>query len=164
MPQSSMVRLCALGVTLVASSAFAQNLSSQDRSFMMDAAKGGMMEVDLGHMAVDKGTDPAVKKFGQRMITDHSKANGELMDLAKRKGVTLPADNPNAASSMSFAKKTGPAFDKGYAKDMVEDHQKDIAEFEKEAKSGTDPDVKSWAQNTLPTLRSHLTDAQSLPK
>jgi putative membrane protein len=68
-------------------------LDSTDRKFVMEAAQGGMEEVSLGHMAVDKATNPDVKQFAQRMIDDHSKANSELMALASQKGVNLPSGN-----------------------------------------------------------------------
>ena len=66
--------------------------SAQDRKFMMDAAKGGMMEVNAGKLALKSGSSAATKSFGQRLIDDHTKANNELMALAKQKGVTLPSD------------------------------------------------------------------------
>ena len=68
-------------------------LDASDRKFVTEAAHGGMMEVNLGHTAVDKATNPDVKQFAQRMIDDHSKANSELMALASQKGVNLPSDN-----------------------------------------------------------------------
>jgi putative membrane protein len=71
-------------------------LNSDDRKFIMNAAHGGMMEVKLGHLAVDKATNPDVKQFGQRMVDDHSKANSELMALASQKGITLPASSDSA--------------------------------------------------------------------
>ena len=110
----------------------ADNLSAQDRKFMEDAARGGMKEVHMGHLGMEKGTSQGVKTFSQRLINDHTKANNELMALAKQKGVTLPPDDPNVASTMPVAKKSGADFDKAFAKDQVEDHQKDIAAFEKE--------------------------------
>ena len=142
----------------------ADNLSAQDRKFMEDAAKGGMKEVHMGHLGMEKGMSQGVKTFSQRLINDHTKANEELIALAKKKGVALPPDDPNMVSSMPLAKKSGADFDKAFAKDMVEDHQKDIAAFEKEASSGSDPDVKNFASKTLPTLRAHLADAQALNK
>jgi putative membrane protein len=51
-----------------------------------------------------------------------------------------------------------------FAMSIIDDHSKVIAAFEKEIASGCDPDVKAWAGKTLPTLREHLTEAQSLPK
>ncbi len=136
-------------------------LSSQDRKFMMDAATGGMMEVQMGHMGQEKGSSQGVKSFSQRLIDDHTKANNELKTLAQQKGVTLPPDNPSTISK-KLSSKTGIAFDQEFARMAVADHQKDIAAFEKEASFGSDPDVKAWAIAALPTLRGHLDTAKAL--
>jgi putative membrane protein len=136
-------------------------MDSKDRDFMMEAAKGGMEEVEMGKMAEQKGQSAEVKKVGQTMVTDHSKANNELMALAAKKGVKLDT------SHKMNEKMGGSNFDQEYLADMVKDHQKDIAAFENEAKNGTDPDIKSWARKTLPTLKKHLKmvqDAQSKMK
>lgn len=148
---------------LLGHTASAQSLSAQDRQFMMEAAKGGMTEVHVAQMGIEHGMSPAVKGFSQRLVNDHKKANQELMALAKMKSVQLPDDDPKMASSMPIAKKTGADFDKEFAKMMVDDHQKTITLFEKEASSGNDPDVKNWASKALPTLRSHLAEAKTLP-
>ena len=144
--------------------ASAQSLSDQDRKFIQDAAKGGMMEVHMGQLGMDRGASPAVKSLSQHLINDHKAANDELAALAKQKGVSLPGDDAQMAASMPFASKSGDDFDKAFARTAVEDHQKDIAEFEKEASSGNDPDLKNWASKTLPTLRAHLAEAQALTK
>lgn len=121
-------------------------LSSEDKSFMMNAAKGGMMEVEMGKMAAQNGQNADVKKFGNRMVTDHSKANNELMALAKEEGVSLPgAKAPGKWKS-----------DKAYMDDMVKDHEKDLAEFQNEAKNGTDPDLKKFADKTSKVISKHL--------
>lgn len=125
-------------------------LSSADKTFMMNAAKGGMMEVEMGKMAAQNGQSADVKKFGNRMVTDHSKANNELMALAKEEGVSLPG-----------AKSAGKwKSDKDYMNDMVKDHQKDLAEFQKEAQSGTDPDLKAFAAKGAKMVSGHLKMAQ----
>ncbi|HEY6070641.1 MAG TPA: DUF4142 domain-containing protein [Chthoniobacterales bacterium] len=125
-------------------------LSAADKSFMMNAAKGGMMEVEMGKMAAQNGQNADVKKFGNRMVTDHGKANNELMALAKEEGVTLPgAKSPGKWKS-----------DKDYMDDMVKDHQKDLAEFQKEAQSGTDPDLKAFAAKGAKMVSTHLKLAQ----
>jgi putative membrane protein len=135
---------------LLVHTARAQSLSAQDHQFMMDAAKGGMTEVHVAHMGIERGMNPTVKSFSQRLVN--------------MKSVQLPADDPKIASSMPIAKKTGADFDKEFAKMMVDDHQKTITMFEKEASSGSDPDIKNWASKTLPTLQSHLAEAKTLPK
>ena len=158
--------LCAAAVLAMGSLTVtsAQSLSEQDQKFLQDAAKGGMMEVHMGHLGMERGASPAVKSLSQHLINDHNAANQELAALAKQKGVSLPGDDAQMAASMPFATKSGDDFDKAFARTAVEDHQKDITEFEKEANSGNDPDLKDWASKTLPTLRAHLAEAQALPK
>ncbi len=136
--------------------------ASSDQQFMMKAAQGGMAEVELGKLAKDHASSQAVKNFGQQMSDDHGKANDELKDLASKKNVTLPAEvNAEDRATMDrLSKLNGKAFDRAYMRDMVTDHKKDVAEFEKEANSGMDPDVKAWAAKTLPTLQHHLEMAQ----
>jgi putative membrane protein len=76
-------------------------------------------------------------------------------------GIMLPADDAKAISSIPVAKQSGSDFDRESAKIAIQDHQKDIAEFEKGASSGSDPDIKQWASKTLPTFRAHLALAQA---
>lgn len=128
-------------------------LSAKDKTFMKNAAKGGMEEVSMGNMAQQKGQSADVKNFGKRMVTDHTRANNELMALAAKKGVALPNEQPKA-------EKFGANFDKEYMADMVKDHQKDLAEFQDEAKNGSDPDLKAWAAKTSEMVRKHLALAQ----
>jgi putative membrane protein len=143
----------AVMVGLAAAPAFAA-----DDAFVMKAAKGGMAEVELGKLAADKGSNDAVKKFGQRMADDHSKANDELAALAKSKSIALPTEIGPEEKALRdrLMKLSGPAFDQAYMKAMVSDHVKDIAEFRTESRTGKDPELKMWAAKTLPTLEEHL--------
>ncbi|MBV9067244.1 MAG: DUF4142 domain-containing protein [Acidobacteria bacterium] len=139
-------------------SSAAATVDPGDQEFMNKAAQGGMAEVILGQMASSKGTSPDVKNFGNRMVSDHGKANDELKQLAQTKGVTLPADIDDESKKMSdkLSKLNGKDFDKEYIGGMVEDHEKDVKEFEKASKDAKDPDLKAWATKTLPTLQDHL--------
>src|SRR5205823_11741010 len=121
-------------------------LSAADKTFMTNAAKGGMMEVEWGKLAAQNGQHADVKKFGSRMVTDHSKANSELMALAKEEGVTLPG----AKSSGKWKS------DKDYMDMMVKDHQADLAECQREAQGGTDPDLKAFAAKYSKVVQQHL--------
>ena len=129
-----------------------------DHKFAMEAAMGGMMEVELGKVAAEKGASDEVRQFGQRMVDDHSKANAELMQLASGKGMTLPAapDAKHQAEMQKLSALSGEKFDKEYVKMMLKDHKKDVAAFEKEANGGMDAELKAFASSTLPTLREHL--------
>ncbi len=142
--------------------ASAASAASPDSAFVKEAAAGGMAEVDMGKLAQEKAGNDQVKQFGSRMVQDHSKANDELKQVAGAKGVQLPAA-PDAKAQAEMKKMqslSGSAFDKHYMDHMVADHKQDIAAFEKEAKSGKDPEVKAFAEKTLPTLKEHLQLAQ----
>jgi putative membrane protein len=138
-------------------------LNHADKKFLTEAAEGGMMEVELGKMAADKGTDPDVKAFGQRMVDDHTKANDKLKTIAADKGVILPTTvgTMDKHTMDKLQKATGADFDRLYMSDMVKDHKKDVSDFQKAAKDAKDSDVKTFASDTLPTLQEHLKMAQT---
>src|SRR5215472_15010942 len=124
----------------------ASSLSDKDKTFMKKAAKGGTMEVTMGEVAEEKAQSDDVKSFGKRMVTDHSKANDELKSIASKKGVQLPSKEHSAKWTS----------DKTYMDTMVKDHEKDLAEFKEEASSGSDPDVKKFADDTAKVIQEHL--------
>ena len=141
-------------------------LDAQDKDFVMKAANGGMMEVQLGQYAQENAANQRVKDFGSMMVRDHSKANGELKTIANNKGVTLPdavmGEEKNHMDMLM--KKKGKEFDQAYMNMMVTDHKKDINEFEKESNNAKDADLKGFATQTLPILRMHLDSAQAINK
>ena len=128
-----------------------------DTQFMREAAIGGMAEVDLGKIGVQRAESPDVKQFAQRMVDDHSKANDELKQVAQKRGVALPGDvdAKEKATIDRLSKLSGPAFDKAYMRDMVNDHVKDVSLFEHQSTSRKDADLKAWIDQTLPTLKEH---------
>jgi putative membrane protein len=132
-------------------------LAPADHNFVNEAAIGGMAEVELGNLAKEKASNPDVKSFGDRMATDHGKANDELKNWAQQKNVTLPTelDAKHKAERDRLAKLSGEAFDKAYMRLMVADHNKDVAAFKRESTAAKDPDLKAWAGKTLPTLEEH---------
>ncbi len=140
-------------------------MSQQDHKFVMDTAMGGLKEVELGRVAAQQGATDAVKQFGQRMVDDHTKANTELMTLATSKGMTLPTelDEKHRQDVTKLSGMSGAAFDRAYARMMVNDHKKKVDNFEKQSERGGDPDLKAFATRTLPTVQEHLQMARALP-
>ncbi len=138
--------------------------ANQDEHFVHEAAAGGMMEVELGRLAAERAANADIKAFGQRMVTDHGKANQELMKIATSKGITLPKALPadKQQERDKFARLSGAEFDRMYAQHMVKDHKKTVADFEKQAEKGADEALRTFAQKTLPTLREHLALSQTL--
>ena len=140
------------------------DLNNADRSFIEQAASGGMAEIQAAQLAQQRSNSPQVKQFANRVIADHTQANSELQQIAQDQNVTLP-EQPSAKDASAYRRLiglTGTAFDQAYAQAEVSDHQQDIALFRKEAQSGQDPTVKSFAQKTLPLLVQHLQLAQAL--
>lgn len=136
-----------------------------DRDFVNEAAVGGTLEVRLGELAQVRATDVKVRKFGEKMATDHSAANKQLLELLKKKGMepppkTLPKKMQDHYDRL--AKLRGAEFDKAYIKDMVDDHREDVALFETIVKTGRDADLKAFALKTLPTIREHYHMAREL--
>jgi len=137
-----------------------------DAHFAKEAAQGGIAEVKFGQLAQEKGSSDSVKSFGKRMVDDHSRAGNELKDIASKESITLPSDiaAKDQATYDRLSKLSGLAFDGAYARGMVNDHQTDVAAFQKEANSGKDDALKSFASETLPTLQDHLKEAKEMMK
>lgn len=139
--------------------------AKEDQEFLVEAASGGLMEVQLGQMAAQKAANAQVKQFGQMMVDDHSKVNEELKALAARKNITIPTtpgeDHRDNVKKLTDSK-GGKEFDKDYVDLMVDDHKEDVDKFEKAAKDCKDPDIKAFAAKHLPHLQMHLQKARTL--
>ena len=133
------------------------SLSAQDRSFMMQAAQGGMAEVQTAQLARTKSTNPKIKTFAQKMIADHGKANKQLMTIAQAKGVALPTSigSSNMVQKESLTKLSGTTFDTAYLTGQKSAHASTASVFEKEIAAGTDPTVVAFAKTVLPTVKAH---------
>ncbi len=138
--------------------------SAADSAFLKDACQGGIMEMKLGQLAQTNASSQQVKDFGERMVNDHSRMNMSVRDLAGKQSVTLPSDisMKDKITYDLISKKTGPDFDRAYMEDMIKDHKDDVAAFEREVESGTDPEAKAVAQKALPTIREHLRMAEEI--
>lgn len=133
-------------------------MRSLDTRFAMQAARGGLAEVQLGKLAADQASNADVKAFGQQMVDDHSKANQQLRSAAEKQNLTLPktVSAKQQAQYDMLKAKSGAEFDKAYVDMMVKDHEQDVKEFEREANKGKDERIKGFASETLPVLKGHL--------
>jgi len=138
------------------------NKAEEDAEFAVEAADGGMMEVEMGTLAITKAASPEVKQFAQKIVDEHTRTNNELKALAEKKNISLPTTlgDEYQRKLENLREKTGAEFDKEYMDLMVKDHKEDVKEFEEQAEDGTDPEIKEWASSKLPTLRNHLEEAE----
>jgi putative membrane protein len=141
---------------------FENSKPDDDTEFVVEAADDGLLEVQLGTLALTKAASPEVKQFAQMMVDDHTKANNELKALAQQKNISLTGvlGNENKRKYDNFNEKTGTDFDKEYMDRMVKDHREVINEFEEQAEDGNDAELKSWANGKLTVLRHHLEVAE----
>jgi|SRR5215471_18356742 len=139
-------------------------MGDTDSTFVKKAAQGGLAEVELGQLAAQKASSEEVKRFGQRMVDDHTRANEELKQVAAQKNIDVPQqlDAKDKATKARLEKLSGEQFDRAYMKNMLKDHQKDVAEFERMSKMAKDPAIKNFAEQTLPTLKDHLKEAEKI--
>ncbi len=140
-------------------------LEKEDSSFVMEAAKGGMMEVEAGNVAQQNAANERVKAFGSMMVTDHSQANNELKSLVSGRVMipdSLPADTKQHIEAMK--KMTGKSFDSHYVSMMLKDHKEDVSKFQKASQNLKDEQLKQWASKTLPVLQKHLDSIQAISK
>jgi putative membrane protein len=135
-----------------------------DQTFVTKVAADGKHEVMLGELAKNQAASADVKKFGERMITDHTKANEQLLAAAKAAKIAVPGGLPEemAKEVQRFRGLKGAEFDKAYIKHMVEDHEKAVKLFENASKNLKDPGLRDFATKTLPTIKEHLELAKKL--
>ena len=140
--------------------------SPMDKMFVSKALQGGMTEVQLGQLTLQKSDNQQVKEFAQRMVNDHTKLGDQMKPVAQQLGVNVP-DQPSKKDRQLIAKMqalSGSAYDQAYIKDMVKDHKQDLSEFQAEASSGHDQTVKDAAAQGSKIIAGHLQMAQQLAK
>lgn len=139
-------------------------LAAQDRQFVIEAARNGLAEVQQGQLAARRAGRGTVRDFGIRMVQDHTATNRELLRLASAKGIrierSLGARNEMALTQL--LQLSGRTFDRMYLNEQVAAHELAVALFQTEASQGQDPDLKAFAQRTLPALQMHLDMARSM--
>lgn len=135
-----------------------------DQAFLKQAAIGNAFEIQMGQLAQSKASDPKVKQFGSRMVADHSKNDDMLKGVAQQQRVALPTelDPKHQSAKDALSSKSGAQFDKDYMQTMVADHTKTVGKFQHEASTTQDPTIKNYAQQSLPVLKSHLSEAQQV--
>lgn len=137
---------------------------SNDKMFLHDALQGGMAEVQLGQLALQKSSNDDVKQFAQKMVDDHTKLGDQLKPIAEQMQVKIP-DSPSRKDKATMAKLealNGDAFDKAYIKDMVKDHEKDQKDFKREASAATDPQLKQVVSQGEQVITEHLQMAKQI--
>lgn len=144
----------------------ATSQKEMDKQFVRKMIMGNHAEIDAGNLAVQKASSDDVKKFGQKMVDDHTMLLNDLNKVAENLHIKAPqaASAKDKAMAAKLSAMSGDAFDRAYVKDMVKDHEKDVAEVKKETNSASIPEVKDAATKALPVIQSHLEMIQGIQK
>jgi putative membrane protein len=140
--------------------------TAMDKLFVKKALQGGMAEVQLGQLTLQKSNNDQVKQFAQRMIDDHTKLGEQMKPVAQQLGVSEPNDlsKKDKSTIAKLQGLSGPAYDQAYIRDMVKDHKQDLSDFQTEASSGQDQTVKDAANQGSKVIAQHLQMVQQLAK
>jgi putative membrane protein len=159
------ITLCS--VPALAQAKTAKRPAMSDQQFVDLAAQTDMVEANLGQLAQSASSSQPVKDYAQMLVTDHTKDFDQLYTLAHQANLNRP-DAIDAAHNKAmiapFQKLKGTAFDHRYIHDMIAGHTQAIAVYKKEAADAESSALKSYAEETLPTLQKHLDDAKALEK
>ena len=148
-----------------ASSIQAADFSNEDQAFVAKVSQGGMYEVKLGKLAEDKAVSPEVKKNGEMEANDHHRVGRNLEAILVNSGYQMPSFNAHFQARLDKMNAL-PAdkFDAAYLADMKKIHDDDGAAFAKEAKDGTNPDLKKFAAETYDVVQRHLGELAKIKK
>jgi putative membrane protein len=140
--------------------------SAMDKMFVKKALQGGMAEVQLGQLTLQKSNNDQVKQFAQRMIDDHTKLGEQMKPVAQQLGVSDPNDvsKKDKSTMAKLQALSGSAYDEAYIRDMVKDHKQDLSDFQTEASSGQDQTVKDAANQGSKVIAQHLQMIQQIAK
>jgi putative membrane protein len=133
----------------------AASLAGTDATFLRKAMEGGLEEVQRAQAAMQSAQRAEVRNVASMMLEDHRRTNEKLTQLASRKGWSVPSTASTAESDQSRMP-AGPGFDDNYLEDEIRHHRETISLFRAQASSGSDPDLRQFAQDTLPALEHHL--------
>ena len=135
-----------------------------DKKFLHKAAEGGYAEIQLGQLAVQKGSSDDVKKFGQKMVDDHTALNDQMKPFADAAGLQPPTklSSKDQAEYDKLNGMSGDAFDKEYLAYMVKDHHMDLRDFRKEEATATDPSLKDAVSKGKTVIKEHTDMVEKL--
>jgi putative membrane protein len=140
--------------------------SSADRAFVAMVSQGGMFEVQAGQLAALRGSNPNIRDQGTEEEHDHMLVGDHLTRAAASAGIPF-STTPNAMFRQKFAMLSalsGTAFDNAFVDVMKDIHAKDGAAFAKEAATGTNPALRSFAAITHPIVVRHIGGLNAISK
>ena len=142
-------------------------IDTATRQFVEKVAISDMYEIQAGRIALDKSDNQQIEQFAKTMVDDHTKTSNELKAAVQNmQGLQLPEKVDAAHQQKLDQLKSASAgqFIQEYRTQQIDAHETAVSLFTDYSKNGTQAELKSWAERTLPHLRHHLEMAQNLPR
>jgi putative membrane protein len=141
----------------------ASSVNMGDRSWADRSYNDASEAIRLGHLAANQGFTASVKAFGQKLVTDDTKASLKLKELTDMKGIKLSLSGSKSDDHFKILNRlSGVAFDKRYLNLTIEALTSTVSSFRGEIENGSDPNLKAWASETLPLLDRQLKLAREI--
>lgn len=134
-------------------------------TFLASTAGANLFEIESSKVALTKTKNDKVKAFANQMVTDHTGAGAKFKQAVADAKLTPPAEKLDAKHQAlldDLKKKDGTAFDTAYIKAQTDGHTETVAMFEAYAKGGDNARMKQFANDMLPTLKTHLDEVSKL--
>jgi putative membrane protein len=144
--------------------ASSSQLSARDAEFLRGATHISFTELEHGQLAGQGSSNHKIQKFGSELWEDHVKHNQRLSELASKKGLQLPEQTGSASHQNHLAQLKGSSFDRMFLDHTIVDHEIALEKFREAARSADDPEVRRFAQESIPLLEEHLKNARELKR
>jgi putative membrane protein len=134
-------------------------------TFLTNTAVANLFEIESSKLALSKTGNDKIKAFANQMVTDHTAAGAKFKQAVTDAKLTPPAEKLDAKHQAlldDLKKKDGAAFDTAYVKAQHDGHVETVALFEAYAKGGDNARLKQFANEMLPTLKTHLDQVSKL--
>lgn len=138
------------------------SIKKTDAQFLARAAEIDLQEIQLGQLAQQKGIAMDAKELGRAMEKEHTQLLSDLTALAKKKGIALPKTATHEAMEEynELNNKSERRFNEEYCELVIKEHKEAVSLFEKASKEASDPEIREWAETTIPALKTHLANAK----
>ncbi len=142
------------------------DMAKSPGAYVTAAGESDKFEIMEGQLAETMATNPKLKSFGQKMVSDHTKSTREVLMAAKASGLPkMPApvlrpDQQDMVAQLKMA--SGPAFDQLFVQQQTQSHQQALLVQQNYAEHGTAPALKTAAKKIVPVVKEHLSMLQGL--
>jgi putative membrane protein len=134
--------------------------------FITNAALANLAEIETTKLGAQKAQNSDLKTLSEQLRKDHTAANEKLQPIAQKKGLTFPdsLDSRHQQAVDKLSQQSGAEFDKALATDLLRNHARSVAMYQRESRMTQDPDVKEYVTSTLPIIKQHLESVQKAAK